>query len=218
MRDERQEQRAVEAVLVEFGGRHVRGRHHHDAELEQAGEQPAEDHGVGDVGDVELVEAEQPALLGDLAGREADGILALDLAVFELLAENPHTLVNIGHELVEVRTSLADDRVRLEKQVHQHGLAAADIAVDVEALDRVGAVAAGKQPAHRIDPPGRAMRANPLFQRLETQQQPLLGAVALELLGRHQVFVELAHRHRALLARASGSDANAGMPAMQFMV
>ena len=80
-RDERQEQRAVEPVLVELVGRDVRGRHHHDAELEQPREQPAEDHRVGDVGDVEFVEAEQPGLLGDRRGGEPDRIVAVDLAV-----------------------------------------------------------------------------------------------------------------------------------------
>ena len=76
-RDERQEQRAVEAVLVEVVRRQVGGRHHDDAELEQPREQPGEDHGVGDVGDVEFVEAEQPAFLGDGRGGAADRIVAL---------------------------------------------------------------------------------------------------------------------------------------------
>ena len=56
--DERQEQRAVEPVLVEVVRRHVRCRDHHDAQIEQPREQPAEDHRIGDVGDMEFVEAE----------------------------------------------------------------------------------------------------------------------------------------------------------------
>ena len=79
--DERQEQRAVEPVLVELGRRHIRGRDHDHAELEQPREQPAEDHGVGDVGDVEFVEAEQPGFVGDLLGGEPDRIVVGDLAV-----------------------------------------------------------------------------------------------------------------------------------------
>ena len=81
-RDERQEQRAIEPVFVQLAGRQVRGRDHHDAELEQPREQPAEDHGVGDVGDVEFVEAQQPGLLGDRGGGELDRILVLDSAPF----------------------------------------------------------------------------------------------------------------------------------------
>ncbi len=71
-RDERQEQRAVEPVGVKLGRRHIGGRDQHHAQFEQPREQPAEDHGVGDVGDVEFVEAEQPGLAGDLLGGKPD--------------------------------------------------------------------------------------------------------------------------------------------------
>ena len=64
-RDEGNEQRAVEAVLVKIVRLDVRGRDHDDAVLEQPREQAAEDHRVGDVGDVEFVEAEQPGLFGE---------------------------------------------------------------------------------------------------------------------------------------------------------
>ena len=53
----------------------------------------------------------------------------------------------------------------LEEQIHQHGLAAADLAVDVEALERLAAfVALAEQPAER----GRFAR------------QPMLGEPLLE--------------------------------------
>jgi len=79
-RDERQEQRTIEAVLVKLARRHVRCRDHHHTKLKQALEQPAKNHGVGDVGDVELVEAKQPRLLCDRSGGEGDRILAADFA------------------------------------------------------------------------------------------------------------------------------------------
>ena len=84
-RDERQEQRAVESVLVELVRRHVGGRHHDHAEFEQPREQPAEDHRVGNVGDVEFVEAQKPSLVRDRGGREPDRIVVGDLAGLELL-------------------------------------------------------------------------------------------------------------------------------------
>ena len=140
---------------------------------------------------MELVEAEQPALLRDLAGGETDRIVALDLAVLELLAEYAHTVVNIGHELVEVGATLADHRTGLEEQVHQHGLAAADVAEHVEALGRVVVlIAATEQPAHRPRPARRAVRGHALFQRSKPEEQALLGPVALQLLGGDQIFVE----------------------------
>ena len=78
-----------------------------------------------------------------------DRILAVAVG-FVLLAEVPHALVHVGHEFVEMHAPLAPDRRGLEEQVHQHGLAAADLAVDVESLDRLLlALAGAEQPAER---------------------------------------------------------------------
>ena len=195
--DERQEQRAVEPVLVELVGRHVRGRDHHDAELEQPREQPAEDHGVGDVGDVELVEAEQPALLGDLGGGKPDRIVAGDLAVLQLLPEHAHALVHVGHELVEMRAALADHRACLEEQVHQHGLAAADVAEDVEALER----SPGRSRLPNSQPSGcdaarRAMRGDALLRapRAATSSRSCAGSRSI-FLAAIESFVEFEDGH-----------------------
>ncbi len=75
------------SILVKLARRHVRGGDHDDAALEQLREQPAENHGVGNVGDVEFVEAEQPRLLRKLGRREPDRIFAGVLAELHLLAE-----------------------------------------------------------------------------------------------------------------------------------
>ena len=50
-----------------------------------------------------------------------------------------------------MRAALADDGARLEEQVHQHGLAAADLAINVKALDRLARalLALAEQPAER---------------------------------------------------------------------
>ena len=108
---------------------------------------------------------EQPALLGDLAGGEPDGVFAVDFAVLQALAKHPDSLVNIGHKLVKMCTSLADHRTCFEEQVHQHGLAAADVAVDVEALDRLVLRPAAEQPADRPRPARRAVRGDAALQR-----------------------------------------------------
>ena len=84
------------------------------------------------------------------AGGEPDRIVVGDLAVLQLLPEHAHALVHVGHEFVEMRAALADHRARLEEQVHQHGLAAADVAEDVEALGGVVVIAAAEQPADRM--------------------------------------------------------------------
>src|SRR5579883_1161700 len=98
-------------------------------------EQPAEDHGVGDVSDMKLVEAKQPSLRRKIIGDAPDRILTLILAKFHFLADRAQAFVHVKHEFVEMRTALAHDRTRFEEEIHQHGLAAADLAVDIEAFD-----------------------------------------------------------------------------------
>ncbi|MEY9525420.1 hypothetical protein ABIF70_006561 [Bradyrhizobium japonicum] len=140
--DEGQEQRTVQAALVKIVGRDVGGRDHHGAELEQLCEQAAEDHRVRDVGDVEFVEAEQPAFLEDRVRSQRDDVAIGDLAARDALAIIVDALMRFRHELVEMRAALVLDGAVLEEQVHQHGLAAADFAMDVEPARRLVLVAA----------------------------------------------------------------------------
>ena len=65
--DRRQDAVAVQAVRVQAVGVEVRGRHDAHAVGEQRLQQPVQDHRVGDVGDVELVEADQPEAPRDAA-------------------------------------------------------------------------------------------------------------------------------------------------------
>ena len=65
-RDERQEQLAVDPVLVEVAGRPVRRRHDLHPALEQFAEQARQDHRIGRIGDLHLIEREQPRFIGDL--------------------------------------------------------------------------------------------------------------------------------------------------------
>ena len=99
---------------------------------------------------MEFVEAEQPRFLRELRCGESDRIVTGVLADFHLLAKAVDALMNVEHEFMEVRAALALHRTCREEQIHQHGLAAADLAVDVETLDRrQRAFASGKQPAER---------------------------------------------------------------------
>ena len=74
--DEGQKMFALQPVLVEIVGRVVRGGDDDDAVLEQGLEETAEQHGIGDVLDLELVEAEKADLLGDGPCQGRDGIAA----------------------------------------------------------------------------------------------------------------------------------------------
>ena len=125
--DEGQEQLPVQPVLVEILGHPVRGRDHHHATVEQHLEQPPDDHRVGDVGDLHLVEAEQPRAGGDGLGHGAHDVLVA--AGAGLVQTGLHLL----HELVEMDAALLGKGSRLHHQVHQHRLAATDAAPQVDA-------------------------------------------------------------------------------------
>ncbi len=165
--DEGQEQRAIETVLVEIVRRHIRGRHHDHAAIEKLREQPAEDHRVGNVGDVEFVEAEQPGVLRDRFAGEHDRVLVDNLAGLGFLAEFENALVHLLHEFMEMHAPLLLHAARVVEQVHQHGLAAPDLAVDVEALQRRLFLAIAEQPAERGRFRGAPIIRKPLFEGVE---------------------------------------------------
>ena len=170
-----------QAVLVELVWRHVGGCHHHDAALEQLLEKPPEDHGVGNVGDVKLVEAQEPGFFGQRVGDEPDRILALVIAALHALPHAVNALVNVEHELVKMSAALTLDRARLEEEIHQHGLAAADLAIDVQALDlRQRALPAGEQPAKRRGFARQTIFRDPRFKARHHVEHRELSVVALD--------------------------------------
>jgi len=134
---------------------------------------------------VEFIETKQPGLGGERGGREPQRILVADLAAFELLAESPDALVHVGYEFMKMRSAFANDWARLEEQVHQHGLAAADLAENVEALDRIlAALACAKQPAERGRFACKPMFAQPPIKRVKLPKDCLLGDIPFDLAGR----------------------------------
>ena len=127
----------------------------------------------------------------DLRRGEAYGILAVVAAGFGRRAKAADPLVHIEHELVEMDAALAQHRRGLEEQVHEHGLAAPDIAIKVEAFVQVVALLTpgGKQPAERVGLAAQAMLAQPFIQRAEECQQLLLRRITLDLAGGNQHLV-----------------------------
>ena len=107
--DERQEQGAVQAILVETFRRDIRGRDNDDAALEQCLEEAAEDHRIGDVGHAEFVETDQPGFVGYRLRDRRDRIIALDQPFLQLLAEAENAGVNIRHEGMEMHAPFARD-------------------------------------------------------------------------------------------------------------
>ena len=92
---------------------------------------PSEDHGVGDVGALEFVETKHRALLGEVGGHGGQGVEVE--AMGHLLPV--HAPMHVLHEMVKMYAGLGDDVgwECIEEHVHQHRLAAAHVAVQIEA-------------------------------------------------------------------------------------
>ena len=117
--DEGREQLAVQPVAIEIARAAVRRGDDHHVAREEMLEQAAEDHGVGDVGHFELVEAEKRRVARDLGRGAADRIGGGFAAPLD-------RLMRLGHELLEVHAALRRVVDGVEEEVEQHGLAAPD--------------------------------------------------------------------------------------------
>jgi hypothetical protein len=93
-------------------------------------EKSAQDHGIGDIGALELVETQYVALGCDISCHKRDSVNVVAM----LHLHSVQALVYILHEVVEVYACLRLDsgRQRVVEEVHHHRLAATDIAVQVE--------------------------------------------------------------------------------------
>ena len=98
--------------------------------LEERRQQPAENHGVGDVGNVKLVETDEAPLARDPRRDRGERI--------RLLLQPGQILVDVAHERVEMDARLAPHAHRREKPVHQEALAAPDPAPQIDAARDVG--------------------------------------------------------------------------------
>ncbi len=178
-RHEGQEERPIEPVTIELVRRHVGGGDQHQPGLEQLLEQPRQDHRVGDILHLEFVEAEKLGFAHDRRGDGRDRIAAAGL-----LAVGVDALMHFAHEFVEVDAALRHGGGEGEELVHQHGLAAADLAVDVEPPGWRGA--ACEQPAERAGLGGEPLLAEPPVEVVETRRQAHLRGIVADRAGRRQ--------------------------------
>ena len=179
---------ALQAVLVEIVGLAVGRGDHGEALVEQHLEQARQDHGVGDVGDLELVEAEQPRLARDLLGDRHDGVgLGRRALGRQLLAAAVQALLDFQHELVEMHAPLPGHRHVGEEQVHQHRLAAADRSPDVKPARARRRLGGGREAkAGKKAGLGRGMighRHELLVDRLQLLDDLFLHGIGVDLAG-----------------------------------
>ena len=98
-------------------------------------EQPRQDHGIGDVGHLKFVKAEQPGILEQDARHLRHGVGILPDDACRLLGANVMDApVHILHEGMKMHAAavIRGHGHRLEEKIHQHGLAAARLAPDVK--------------------------------------------------------------------------------------
>ena len=121
--DERQEQLPVQPARVQVVGMEVRGRDDGHSGLEELLEQSSDNHGIGNVGDLHFIQAEELRRGGDpVCDRLEYGF-----------APRPSPLVqgflNLLHERMEMDAPLRHWTRCLEKQVHQHRFTGPDSTV-----------------------------------------------------------------------------------------
>jgi hypothetical protein len=120
--NEGQEEVAVEASIIETFGRRVRCHDNHGAPVDQSGEQARDDRGIGDILDLQFVEAEQARLSGDGFRQRFDR-----LPVWRA-AKIAQPFVHFAHEGVEVNAPFARLGRMAEEHVHEKTFAATCIA------------------------------------------------------------------------------------------
>ena len=128
--DRRQETAALQPVAVQVVGLCVGRRNQGNAAREQAFEEAAEEHGIADVAHEEFVETKDASFTGDVGGntvqRVGDAV------------ERGEACMDVGHDAVKMIAALRRQIQRFEEEVHQEGLAAADLAPDVHPAPDVG--------------------------------------------------------------------------------
>ena len=198
--DRRQEARALKAILVQVLRRGIGGRHQGDAFGEHALQQARQQHRIADVGDEELVQHQHAQLAACLAHD-----LRQRIAFARVFAQ---PFVHAAHEAVEVRAVLAAalavrlvlrHRIRRQRQgvveqVDQEGLAAADFAPVIQALDGFRWLA--EQPAEQAG--RRRLRQQGRMDAVEFGQRGMLRRIVLPLAFRGAACVDLRRRRSRL--------------------
>jgi hypothetical protein len=130
--DARNEGLALDAVFVQVVWVAVARSDDDGAVGHECFHQTTQDHGIGDIGALEFVEAEDLRALRDVGGDVRNGVDVVAVRHLHLVEVFVHRL----HEGVEMDPCLACDiwGQRVVEEVHHHSLSRADISVHVHAL------------------------------------------------------------------------------------
>ena len=120
-----QDAAAVQAIGVQIIWHEVGGRDKPNAMIKQRLEQPVQDHRIGDVGDVKLIEANQSVPFSDAL---AQGIERVGRAL-----QRGEFSVDLTHELMKMQPRLASHGDGVKKTIHQKTFAPANATKQVDA-------------------------------------------------------------------------------------
>ena len=167
-----QESAALQTVPIEALGRGVgRGDERHSF-LEKRLQQASQQHGVRDIADLELVEADDSGIRRQRVGYQSERCL--------LPTQRLELLVDILHEGVEVHPELGRKRQRIEKSIHNHCLAATNATPEVYAPYRPGSPGAEQAEQSAGTFTGRVRVQHALVETLERVHRVHLRGVAAQ--------------------------------------
>jgi len=116
----------------------IRGSNNNDSMIEELREQSLQNHGIGNVRHLKLVEANQPGFVlddfSDWRNRIECRWLCAGIVSRLCLLDSVDLLVDVRHESVEVHATFLCCLAAIIEEIHEHCLAAANRAVDVESF------------------------------------------------------------------------------------
>ena len=113
----------------------IRRRNQHHTVGHQRLQQAPQDHRIGDVGTLKLIETQELSVFSNLRRDPRHGVEVVAVLRPDLVQSFMHVL----HEIVEMDARLGCDVCRegVEEEIHEHCLATPDVAVHVETLGHV---------------------------------------------------------------------------------
>jgi hypothetical protein len=129
-RNGRQEAFTMQTVRVEHARRIVGSHHQNDPLGEQAIEQATENHRIGNIGNVELVKAQQTNVARDLFGNPEHRVRLAFVFV--------QITMDLLHEGMKVNTLFAAIGHGIVEAIHQEAFAPANAAPEINTLRRLG--------------------------------------------------------------------------------
>mmetsp|Transcript_877 Transcript_877/g.2037 ORF Transcript_877/g.2037 Transcript_877/m.2037 type:complete len:275 (+) Transcript_877:1582-2406(+) len=128
--DKRNKEVALDAVLVKIIRCTVAGSNHDHATIKKCVKESADNHGISNISDLELVKAEHPSFLVKCIHAPLHHLITLESSLLQRVKHSVH----LQHKLMKMDAPLAYNRQRIIQQMHRVCLAASGSSVQVQSL------------------------------------------------------------------------------------